>query len=457
MSTLKVRRASQIRVRRPHWTWTSRIPRGELTLVAGREGIGKSTLVYWLVAAITTGSLAGEHKGRPRSVVIAATEDSWEHTIVPRLIAAGADLQRVLQIEAAVVVDEDGQQWDEPLSLPRDVDALADLIESEDVAMVVLDPLLSRLSGTLDSHKDAQVRQALEPLVRVAHQARCAVVGIIHVNKAATSDVLNTVMGSRAFTATARAVLYVMTDPEDESTRLVGLAKCNIGPTSIPTLTFTIESHLAGRDDDDGTEVWSGALQWTGETDRSVTEALRAHREHDDSEDSSTAQGTAEAWLEDYLKVAGEPVPSADIKAAARKADISPASLQRAASKLVQFTNAGFPRRSHWQLQQPDTSHATTATTATTVEDATTEALQTRRSKPVVSVVAVVAQDESPTATTAHRYGPPPAEPTCSTCGEPLSGDGLIERCKRRHAGWVEPEPGPDSDDGYLDLDGAES
>ena len=348
MSTLKIRRASEIQVRRAHWTWTSRVPRGELALLAGREGIGKSTLAYWMVAAITTGTLPGEHAGQPRSAVVVATEDSWEHTIVPRLVAAGADLTRVIQVEAALV-DEDGEQWPEPLSLPRDVEALRRLLATEDVGLVVLDPLLSRLSGTLDSHKDAQVRQALEPLVRVAHEARCAVVGIIHVNKAATSDVLNSVMGSRAFTATARAVLYVMTDPEDEGTRLVGLAKCNIGPTDIPTLTFTIASQLAGRDPDDGTEVWSGALAWTGETDRSVSEALRASRALDDEDGDERDQ--CAAWLADYLvSNDGEARPD-DVTKAGRAAGWSVDQVKRAKKPAgVRSVKSGMTGGWVWQL-----------------------------------------------------------------------------------------------------------
>jgi hypothetical protein len=81
------------------WLWQDRIPLGSLSLIGGREGIGKSTVAYTIVAGITRGRLAGEHAGQPRSVIVAATEDSWAHTIVPRLMAAGADLDRVFKID----------------------------------------------------------------------------------------------------------------------------------------------------------------------------------------------------------------------------------------------------------------------------------------------------------------------------------------------------------------------
>src|SRR5690349_3618283 len=78
-----------------HWLWDQRLPLGALTLLAGREGIGKSTVAYALAAQITRGTLPGRYADQPRAVAVCATEDSWEHTISPRLVAAGADLDRV--------------------------------------------------------------------------------------------------------------------------------------------------------------------------------------------------------------------------------------------------------------------------------------------------------------------------------------------------------------------------
>ena len=79
------------------WLWTDRLALGTLALLAGREGLGKSILAYTVAAMITRGMLPGEHIGTPRAVLIAAIEDSWSRTIVPRLIAADADLDLVFQ------------------------------------------------------------------------------------------------------------------------------------------------------------------------------------------------------------------------------------------------------------------------------------------------------------------------------------------------------------------------
>ena len=149
-------------------------------------------------------------------MIVAATEDSWSHTIKPRLMAAGADLNKVYRAD---IVDSEG--FDLPLSLPKDTAALTQEIKNVDAAVVGFDPLLSRLDARLDSHKDADVRRALEPLATMADTAGVTVLGLIHVSKSISSDALTLLMASRAFTAVARAVLFVAVDPDNEEQRLL--------------------------------------------------------------------------------------------------------------------------------------------------------------------------------------------------------------------------------------------
>jgi protein tyrosine phosphatase (PTP) superfamily phosphohydrolase (DUF442 family) len=194
------------------WLWEGRVPVGGLTILAGREGIGKSLWAVWLAAAVSTGRLGV----RPAPVVYWAVEDDPSRTIRPRLEAAGADLDRVFLVAAS-------------LSLPEGMAALAEACTDIRPALVVCDPLLSRLASGLDAHRDQDVRQALEPLVRWAQEADTAVLGIAHVNKSQAygSDVLSTVMGSRAFVAVARSVLWMTAEAD---TRLLAHVKCNLGP-----------------------------------------------------------------------------------------------------------------------------------------------------------------------------------------------------------------------------------
>ena len=341
---LVVTRASEITVRPVHWLWADRLPLGSLALLAGREGIGKSTVGYQLAADLTRGTLPGRYLGQPKSVVIAATEDSWEHTIVPRLMAASADLHRVLRVD---VVTHDGDKTS--LTLPRDTPALGRLIEAEDVALVLLDPLMSRLDGALDSHKDAEVRVALEPITAIADRTGAAVLGIIHVNKGKGADALDRIMGSRAFSAVARSVLFVLKDPDDENLRTLGTPKNNLGRTdNLPTLRFGIVG-VKVADTDEG-EVWTGRIDWQGEDTRSIDELLQ---NSEDTSDNRSATGEAAGWLVDYLTQQGGEAESSDAKKSGAKAGHSIDALKRARKQAKVTTRShGFPRTTIWFLPE---------------------------------------------------------------------------------------------------------
>jgi energy-coupling factor transporter ATP-binding protein EcfA2 len=341
--------ASEISVRAVHWLWEDRIPLGELTLLAGREGLGKSTIAYTLAGWLSRGSMKGRFYGKPRSVFVAATEDSWEHTIGPRLIAAGADLSRIFRIDVQTG-DAQGS-----LDLPVDIDSLKLAVKESEPAMILLDPLLSRLSSNLDSHKDADVRVALEPLTAFAKEMRVAILGIIHVNKSNSADALNAVMGSRAFTAVARAVLMVVKNPEDDSC-LFGLAKNNLGPKSLPAYRYRIGGVNVG-EDDEGDDVTTGRVEWDGSTDRSIDDVMGALSEGGMNGVSQTEE--AASWLEDYLTMAGGSKESKIVKDAGIRQGHSERTLRRAAEKLkVQVTQSGFPRTTIWTICSEATGEA---------------------------------------------------------------------------------------------------
>ncbi|RZU30468.1 AAA family ATPase [Blastococcus saxobsidens] len=333
--------ASGVRLRAVRWLWDGRLPLGSLALLGGREGIGKSTAAYTLAADLTRGQLDGHHKGNPRAVVVCATEDSWGHTIAPRLLAAGADLDQVFRVDVTTSEGIAGG-----LSLPADVTALEREIRAVGAALLLLDPLMSRLDAALDTHKDSEVRQALEPLTALADRTGATVLGLIHVNKGRTSDPLSSLMGSRAFAAVARSVLYVIADQDDPGLRLLGLAKNNLGRGDLPTLRFRIESaHVA--DTPEGA-VWTGRLTWSGEDPRSLAAVLE---DSHDTSDNRTATTDAGAWLLGYLADNGGTAPSADIKTAGAKNGHSYDALKRARTRNgIQSTNVGFPRSTYWSL-----------------------------------------------------------------------------------------------------------
>jgi hypothetical protein len=329
------------------WLWKDgkdgadgRLPLGQLALLAGREGEGKSSIAYERAARITRGQLEGDLYGTPRAVIIAATEDSWKHTIVPRLMVAGADLKLVFRIQVEI---RDCGTFD--LILPEDVQALKEAIVEKEAALVLLDPVISRISKKLDTHKDADVRGGLEPMARLADETSCCVLGIIHVNKSSSRDPLTTIMGSRAFVATARAVLYVVKDPDDPKKRLLGQPKNNLGKSGddLPTLVFRIEP--AEVPTAKGPANVSRVV-WEGTSEVTINEVLN------ESASGGRAVTSAKDWLAEYMEsLPTRSGPSREIKAAAKKAGLTDRTLKRACKALgLAVHRVDFPRRTIWAL-----------------------------------------------------------------------------------------------------------
>jgi len=338
--------AATISPRRVFWLWHHRIALGTLALIAGPEGLGKSTVAYWLAAQVTRGTLPGEFSGQPRGVLIAASEDSWPITIVPRLIAAGADLDKVWRVETVIYDD-----LHMPLTLPKDVDGLRQVAIDNDVALLILDPLTSRVDDKLDTHRDAETRRALEPLAALADDANLAIVGLIHHNKSSTTDPLNLVMASKAFTAVARSVHTIIRDPEDESgqARLLGTSKNNLGSTDLPVLRFVIDSHTLPTQDGPAS---TGKVRWTEDAAGTIGDAVRRGVE---SAGDRTAVAEAVDWLRDYMVTQGGQVASADAKKAGAKAGHTDDALKRARLKLaLTIKSIGFPRSTIWCDPQPE-------------------------------------------------------------------------------------------------------
>ena len=155
-SSLISRRASEIKPEHVEWLWPGRIAVGKQTCIAGDPGTGKSQLSVSVAAAISSGGEwpCGEGRAPLGNVIIFSAEDGASDTIIPRLIAAGADLNRI-HIVDAVGTEAGGRRG---FNLQADLKLLEEKIdEIGDVGLIVIDPISSYL-GKTDSHKNAEVR-----------------------------------------------------------------------------------------------------------------------------------------------------------------------------------------------------------------------------------------------------------------------------------------------------------
>ncbi|MBF0140072.1 MAG: AAA family ATPase [Magnetococcales bacterium] len=83
------------------WLWPGRIPKGKLTLQAGDPGLGKSQVALYQAATVSTGGTWPDgSQCQPGNVIIISVEDDPGDTISPRLAALGADMSRIVILEA---------------------------------------------------------------------------------------------------------------------------------------------------------------------------------------------------------------------------------------------------------------------------------------------------------------------------------------------------------------------
>jgi putative DNA primase/helicase len=229
---LITRRASDVQPEKLIWVWPGRIPEGKLVLVGGPPGLGKSQLTAFVTATISNGGdwPCSEGSTTVGSVIFMSAEDGIEDTIVPRLMAAGANLDRVHIVAAATKPDGKGRKT---FSLKTDVELLeAKAKEIGDVRLIVIDPISAYMGGS-DGNGNVETREVLEPLAEMANRLHIAVVAVTHLNKGGgggSQNALNRFAGSIAFIAAARAVFAVIEDPEQEGRRLLLQVKNNLGP-----------------------------------------------------------------------------------------------------------------------------------------------------------------------------------------------------------------------------------
>lgn len=298
------------------WLWTDRIPISVATLVAGIPGQGKSGITLNLGAKVTNGALPGDYHGTPSGIVVMSREDMIEETIVPRLMAAGADMGRVFALPfttGAFDVDADMAELDE-------------VVRRQHVRLVILDPLLA--FTMTDGFKEAEVRRMLEPAQRLMMEAKISIVGVMHLNKDVMQDVLSRVTHSQAFTALVRSVLFVGADPDDDDdlnpAKVLAHGKSNLSRIA-PSMGFRLEEMSVPGEDEVGNpvDVKTSAVEWLGESEITAEQLVKGRGS------AGTKQALAEALLRRMC-----PAGRVTIVTEAERLGISPTTVDRAFQRL---------------------------------------------------------------------------------------------------------------------------
>jgi putative DNA primase/helicase len=338
--TVMTHKASTTKPEVLEWIWEQRIPAGKITLLNGAQGGGKSILFCDIIGHVTTGrdwEDGAKNTMGARRVLLASTEDDEADTIIPRLMAAGADLEKVeildkLLVEQVVMsanggVLSRGKKKKKMLDLKAHTKLLKGIIKKfPDVALILLDPITAFLG--VDECKDKEARPVLESIAEALAGTQCSLIGIIHSNKMTAGSAGDKVKGGSSMLGVPRAAWAVGRDPDDKTKRYMALIKAN-GAESEQGLNFVIENKVL----DAKTGLNAGYVVWKGALEENASEMLNAQRESGKENAKGRKRNKAKDLILSLLQDA--PMRSPEVYDAGEAMSISGDTMKEAAKQLT--------------------------------------------------------------------------------------------------------------------------
>jgi putative DNA primase/helicase len=319
-------RASDVTPEPITWLWNGWLAAGKMHIFGGAPGTGKTTISMGLAATVTTGGRWPDGtRSAAGNVAIWSGEDDPADTLIPRLLLSGADPSRVYFI-ADIREGNERRSFDPS----RDTEPLRrKLAEVGGVKLLIVDPVVSAIAA--DSHKNAEVRRGLQPLIDLAGSMHCALLGITHFSKGTGGrDPVERLTGSLAFGALARVVLVAAKHQEQgddgHTVRLFCRAKSNIGPDDGG---FEYDLHQSELKTHPG--IFTSCVLW-GDPVEGAARELLATAEATDDLDERDAIDDAKCFLRNLL--AEGPIPARQVEADIRGAGYALRTINRA-KKLV--------------------------------------------------------------------------------------------------------------------------
>ena len=246
--TVKIIRMSDVELTPVKWLWKPYLPFGKLSVLQGNPGEGKTYFAMHLAAACTNGKLLPNmERMEPFNVIYQTAEDGLGDTVKPRLIEAGADLDRVLVID------------DSEVQLTLSDERIEKAIIENNARLVIIDPIQAYLGADVDMNRANEVRPIFMRLGQVAQRTGCAILLIGHLNKAAGMQSLQRGLGSIDIAAAVRSVMFIGKLKHDPTMRILTHEKSSLAPPGV-SLAFSL-----------GDE---GGFRWVGEYDITADEML---------------------------------------------------------------------------------------------------------------------------------------------------------------------------------------
>jgi hypothetical protein len=316
--TLKIENMGKV-VKKPiKWLWDKFVPLGKLTIFCGDPGNMKSLASGDLAARGSTGAnMPDDSPGQRFDSLMMVGEDDIDDTTVPRLEAAGADVQHITAIHGYTATDTLGNIEEGEIALDEHIHLIREYLNTHpNVKLVVIDPLSNYLGkASMVDEKEIRAR-ILVPLKKLAAETGVAVLGIMHLNKKVSLGAINRVGGAMGFVGVARMVWMFLRDQEDNDRLYMLQVKANITKNTKGLAFQAVEKGI----DIGGETVGQPVIQWMGAAAQSVNQHLSGAAEGDSkpAHRPKSKNGTPSAqWLRNLMSD-GIERPLKDVLKAAR-------------------------------------------------------------------------------------------------------------------------------------------
>jgi hypothetical protein len=335
------------------WFWPGKIPKNKVAMFAGEPGAAKSLVTCSLAALQSTGScLPGEVMPslNVAEVAMLYCEDDTDDTVLPRLIASGADLTRIHELKVKRIA-QDGTEEERHLALDTDLAILRECLrENPKIRLVTIDPI-TNYTGAAKITDEKAMRDVLTPLKELASEREVTIILVAHLNKRSDVNALNRVLGAVAMTGVARSAWLFAADedaPDDGFDHMLMLhGKLNVGRKAKQSLKYSIKTKDIAELPPEADAV--PYIEWNGESEQTAEDVLDTSSGKKSEKAGKRQEGVA--FLRSML--GGGPRLADEVNNAAAARSISEATLRRAKKdlKVQSEKERGTPNgRIYWRL-----------------------------------------------------------------------------------------------------------
>lgn len=233
---------AEIEEKEIEWLIPEYIPRGQISIMVGEGGCGKSTSLCAIAAAVSAGrSTFLVEKGipknlgqcKPEKVLFFSAEDSAEHVLKRRLRKNGAKMDNIYAIS---LMDKRFEK------LKFNNDFIEGLLKRYHPALCIFDPIQAFLTDRIKMSERNAMRNSLSTLVGLGEKYGTTFLIVVHTNKQSGVWGRQRMADSADIWDISRSVLLVGRVDEDEGKELryISHEKSNYGVLG-KTVLYNIE------------------------------------------------------------------------------------------------------------------------------------------------------------------------------------------------------------------------